>query len=114
MLGARSFYVPMADRLPQLNRRLARLMAAIEDPAGGPSFEQRAAWHEQRLAQRLRPKTSLVLMALLGLALWVTSSVVFFRKGLDRNLTLVRTPAVFAGLGFLAGLATFLVCLRLA
>lgn len=114
MLGARSFYMPMADRLPHLNRRLARLMAATEAPAAGPSFEERAAWHEQRMAQRLRPKTSLVMLALLGLALWVTSSVVFFRKGLDRNLTLVRAPAVFAGIGFLAGLATFLVCLRLA
>lgn len=114
LLGARSFYTPMADRLPQLNRRLARLMAATEAPSAGPGFEERATWHEQRLAQRLGPKTSLVMLALLGLALWVTSAVAFFRKGLDRNLALVPAPAVFAGVGFLAGLATFLICLHLA
>lgn len=114
LLGARSFYTPFSDRLPHINRRLARLMAAIEDPTGGATFEERAAWHEQRLSRPLGPKTSVVMLALLGLALWVTSSVVFFRKGLDRNLGLVRVPAVFAGLGFLAGLATFLICLRLA
>jgi hypothetical protein len=114
LLGARSFYTPHAERMPGINRRLARLMAATEDPTGAPGFEERAAWHEQRMGERLRPKTSLVMLALLGLALWVTSGVMFFRKGLDRNLALVRTPAVFAGLGFLAGLAMFLVCLRLA
>jgi len=114
LLGARSFYTPFAERLPGINRRLARLMAAIEDPQGGPSFEERAAWHEQRLAEKPGPKMAFVLLALLGLALWVTSAVMFFRKGLDRNLGLVRTPAIFAGLGFMAGLAMFLVCLHLA
>jgi hypothetical protein len=114
LLGARSFYTPHAERLPGINRRLARLMAATEDPAGRASFEERAAWHEQRLSDLPGPKTSLVMLAFLGLALWVTSVIVFVRKGLDRDLALVRTPAVFAGLGFLAGLAMFLVCLRLA
>jgi hypothetical protein len=114
MLGTRSFYTPFGERLPAVNRRLARLMAATEDPLGSPTFEQRTAWHEHRLAERLRPKTSVVLLALLGLGLWITCTVVFFRKGLDRNLGLVRAPAIFAGLGFLVGLGMFLVCLRLA
>jgi len=114
LLGTRSFYTPYANRLPVINRRLARLMAATEDPIGSSTFEERTAWHEQRLTERPRPKTSLVMLALLGLALWCTSAVVFFLKGLDRNFVLVRTPAVFAGLGFLVGLGMFLVCLRLA
>jgi hypothetical protein len=114
LLGTRSFYTPFADRLPVINRRLARLMAATEDPLGGASFEERTVWHEQRLGEPIRPKTSLVMLALLGLAIWCTSAVVFVRKGLDKNLALVRAPAVFASLGFLAGLVMFLVGLRLA
>jgi hypothetical protein len=114
LLGARSFYTPYAERLPGINRRLARLMAAIEDPSGMDSFDARTAWHEQRLAGRLGPKTSFVLLALLGLGLWAGSAVVFFRKGLDKNLVLVRLPAVLAGVGFVLGLVLFLVGLRLA
>ncbi len=114
LLGARSFYTPHAERLAGINRRLARLMAAIEDPLGRAGFEERTAWHEQRLAETLRPKTSFVLLALLGLALWVASAVLFFRKGLDRELVLVRMPAAFAGVGFVLGLVLFLVSLRLA
>jgi hypothetical protein len=114
LLGARSFYTPYAERLPGINRRLARLMAAIEDPLGRAGFEERTAWHEQRLAHKPRPKTSFVLLALLGLTLWVASAVLFFRKGLGKDLVLVRVPAAFAGVGFLLGLVLFLVGLRLA
>jgi hypothetical protein len=89
-------------------------MAATEDPSGGAGFEDRAAWHEQRLGERLRPKTSVVMLALLGLALWVASGVAFFWKGLDRNLGLVRAQALLAAVGFLTGLLLFLTCLRLA
>jgi hypothetical protein len=114
LLGARSFYTPHAERLPTINRRLARLMAAIEDPLGRAGFEERTAWHEQRLAEKLRPKTSFVLLALLGLALWVVSAVLFFRKGLGKDLVLLRVPAALAGVGFLLGLVLFVVGLRLA
>jgi hypothetical protein len=114
LLGTRSFYTPYAERLPSLERRLSRLLAAAEDRASPATFEERARWHAERFAERPRPKTSFVLLALLGLALWVTSAVVFFRKGVDANLALQRTPALLAGAGFLAGLALFLVCLRLA
>jgi hypothetical protein len=114
MLGTRSFYTPFAERLPSLERRLSRLLAAAEDRASPANFEERAKWHAERLAQRPRPKTSMVMLALLGLGVWLTSAVVFFRKGMDANLVLKRAPALLAGAGFLVGLALFLVCLRLA
>jgi len=114
MLGTRSFYTPFAERLPSLERRLSRLLAAAEDRASPANFEERAKWHAERLAQRPRPKTSMVMLALLGLGVWVTSAVVFFRKGVDANLVLKRVPAMLAGAGFLVGVALFLVCLRLA
>jgi hypothetical protein len=114
MLGTRSFYTPFAERLPSLERRLSRLLAAAEDRASPANFEERAKWHAERLAQRPRPKTSMVMLALLGLGVWLTSAVFFFRKGMDANLVLKRAPALLAGAGFLVGLALFLVCLRLA
>ena len=114
MLGTRSFYTPFAERLPSLERRLSRLLAAAEDRASPANFEERAKWHAERLAQRPRPKTSMVMLALLGLGVWLTSAVFFFRKGMDANLVLKRAPALLAGAGFLVGLALLLVCLRLA
>ena len=103
-----------AERLPSLDRRLSRLLAATEDRASPATFEERARWHAERLAERPRPKISFVLLALLGLGIWVASAVAFFRKGVDANLALRRAPAAFAGAGFLVGLALFLICLRLA
>jgi hypothetical protein len=114
LLGTRSFYTPHAERLPSLDRRLSRLLAATEDRASPATFEERARWHAERLAERPRPKISFVLLALLGLGIWVASAVAFFRKGVDANLALRRAPAAFAGAGFLVGLALFLICLRLA
>jgi hypothetical protein len=114
LLGTRSFYTPYAERLPSLDRRLSRLLAATEDRASPATFEERARWHAERLAERPRPKISFVLLALLGLGIWVASAVAFFRKGVDANLALRRAPAAFTGAGFLVGLALFLICLRLA
>jgi hypothetical protein len=114
ILGARSFYTPHGRRLPDLERKLARLLAATEADAAATTFAERAAWHASRLAERPGPKTSLVLLALLGLLTWVASAVVFFRHGLNAHLGLRRVPAILAASGFVIGLALFLVCLRLA
>jgi hypothetical protein len=114
LLGIRSFYTPYADRLPSLERRLSRLLAAAEDRASPATFEERARWHAERFAEKPRPQTPMVLLALLGLATWVASAVTFFRKGVDANLTFKRTTALLASAGFLVGLALFLICLRLA
>jgi hypothetical protein len=113
ILGTRSFYTPHGERLPDLERKLARLLAASEADTAA-TFEERARWHASRLAERPQPKIPLVLPALLGLLTWVGSAVVFFRHGLDAQLGLRRVPAVLAASGFVAGLAVFLICLRLA
>jgi len=114
LLGTRSFYTPYADRLPGIERRIARLLAAEEGGTASASFEERAAWHAERLRQRPGPKTSMVLLALLGLGIWISCAVIFLRKGLSASLLLQRGPALLAGAGFLLGLTLFLVGLRLA
>jgi hypothetical protein len=114
LLGTRSFYTPYAARLPDIERRLSRLLAANEERSASGTFEERAKWHADRLAERTQPKSSLVLLALLGLGVWVSSAIAFFRKGLDSGLGLRRLPAAAAGAGFIIGLGLFLLCLRLA
>jgi hypothetical protein len=114
LLGTRSLFTSHAKRLPDLERKLARLLAASEAGAAMAGFPERAAWHAERLAERPGPKTSSLLLALAGLALWVASVVLFFVRGLDARLGLRRVPAILAASGFALGLALFLVCLRLA
>jgi len=114
ILATRSFYTPYAERLPEVERRLSRLLAATEEYGAAESFPERAAWHAQLLAERPGPKASWVLLALVGLALWVGSAAQFFRRGLDSQLRLRRPQAILAASGFILGLTLFLACLRLA
>lgn len=116
LLGTRSFYLPMASRLPEIERRLSRVLAAVEDPQVDPgaSFEARSQWHLERLTKRPGPNGSFVFLALMGLGLWITSAVFFFRKGLNANLHLQRIPALVSSATFLVGMVLFLVGLRLA
>ena len=116
ILATRWLVVPNGARLPEIERRLARLLAAAEDRlvAPGVSFEDRTAWHLERLSRRPGPALAHVLLALAGLVLWVGAAVGFFSKGLDAKLRLRRSQAIIAGVTFAIGLAMFLVGLRLA
>jgi len=116
ILATRWLVVPNGARLPEIERRLARLLAAAEDRlvAPGVSFEDRTAWHLERLSRRPGPALAHVLLALAGLVLWVGAAVGFFSKGLDAKLRLRRSRAIIAGVTFAIGLAMFLVGLRLA
>jgi hypothetical protein len=116
LLGTRSFYTPQAGRLDEVDRRLAIVYAAVEDPRVDPGAtpEARAAWHAARLARRPGPAPGYVVLALAGLALWLGGAVGFIRRGLDTSLRLRRGPALAAGIVFAIGLALFVTGLRLA
>jgi hypothetical protein len=116
LLGTRSLYTPYAARLPEVERRLAVALAQLEDPRVDPgaSFEARAAWHASRLARHPGPALGYVLLAFLGLALWLGGAVGFLRRGLDAGLRLRRGPALAAGIAFALGFALFVAGLRLA
>jgi hypothetical protein len=114
ILGTRAIFTANGKRLPDIERRLARLLAAEEAPAAAATFKERAAWHAERLSERPGVKTSWFLLALLGLVTWVTSAILFFLRGLDPRLGLKRGPAALAAMGFVVGLSLFLVFLRLA
>jgi hypothetical protein len=116
LLGTRSFYTPHAGRLPDVERRLAVAYASLEDPRVDPgaSLEARTAWHAARLRHHPGPLVGYVLMALLGMALWLGGAVGFVRRGLDAGLRLRRGPAIAAGIVFVVGFALFITGLRLA
>jgi len=116
ILATRSLYIPNGSRLPSIEHRLARLLAATEDRsvAPGVSFEARAAWHLERLARRPGPALAHVVLALVGLVLWVGSAIGFVSKGLDARLHLRRRYAMIAGVAFAVGLSMFLLGLRFA
>ncbi|HJX62507.1 MAG TPA: hypothetical protein VJ860_00980 [Polyangia bacterium] len=116
ILATRSLYIPHRSRLPDIEQRLARLLAAAEDRsvAPGVSFEARAAWHLQRLTLRPGPGLAHVILALAGLVLWVGGAIGFCSRGLDVKLRLRRPHAIIAGVTFIVGLAMFLAGLRFA
>jgi len=116
LLGTRSLYTPYADRLPDVERRLAGIYARLEDPGVDPgaSLEARTAWHASKLARHPGPTIGYVLLALFGLAVWLVGAVGFMRRGLDAGLRLRRGPALAAGIIFVVGFALFLTGLRLA
>jgi hypothetical protein len=113
LLSARSVYVPHSSRLPAIEQELARLLALAEEPTSS-DLAARAAWHAERLAHRPGPNLVYVVMALVGLGLWVGGSVVFFTRGLDPGLRLRSPAAVACGAVFLVGMSLFLLGLRLA
>jgi hypothetical protein len=115
-LATRSLYIPHGSRLPDIEHRLARLLAAAEDRSVAPgiSFEARAAWYMERLTRRPGPALAHVLLALAGLVLWVGSAIGFCTKGLDVKLRLRRPHAIIAGVAFIVGFAMFLAGLRFA
>lgn len=113
LLGTRSFFTPGADRLQAIDGALARLYAALEDPARGTP-EARVAWHAERLARRPGPALGPSLLALGGFALWIAAAVAFATRGLDRSMRLRRGAAAGAAAAFVLGFVLFLVGLRLA
>lgn len=116
LLATRSFYTPYAERLPDVEARLARIYGETESEkvAPGASLEARRAWHASRLGHHPGPATLPVLLAFLGLALWLGALVGFLTRGLDGTLRLRRAPAVLAALVFVVGFTLFLAALRLA
>jgi hypothetical protein len=116
ILGTRSFYTPSAERLPDVDRRLAGIYARSEDPAVAPgaSLATREAWHLDKLSRPPGPHTGWTLAALLGLALWLGAALAFFTRGLDRALRVQPAPALLSAVAFLAGISLFVVGLRLA
>lgn len=126
MLATRSLWSPFGERLPGVNRKLARLTAEqqLAEQGGGngtgggvgvdtaapadASPEALAAGHLRLLELDPRPRPAWSLAVVLGFACWITAIVLLLRRGLDRHGRLVGKPALVWGTLALAGLAVWL------
>jgi hypothetical protein len=116
ILATRSFFTPQRERLEPANRRIAALMAGIEDPSLDPnrSEPERADWHYALLARDDAPSVFWTVFALLGFAAWLGGAFFFALRGVTREDRLAPRPAAASGLLVAAGLILWMIGLYLA
>jgi len=109
--ATRSFYTPQSHRLDPANRRIAALMARVEDPAldPGKTEEQRAQWHYQLLDRDEAPSVLWSIIALLGFGAWLGGGVLFAMRGVSAEDKLDGRTAATAGLIVAAGLIVWMI-----
>lgn len=114
ILATRSLYSPFGDRLPEVNRRLARLTAEEQLALGQPTLRGRdlatlEADHRRLLELDPTPATGWSLVVVLSFVGWVSGAALTIARGLDAEARLVRGPALrwggFAALCFAAWIA---------
>jgi hypothetical protein len=115
-LGTRSFYTPHADRLAEANRRIATLMANQPPPPvdRDKTVSQRRDEHLALLERVEQPDPLWSVLACVSFLAWIGGAFGFFLRGLDRDLKLLRRPAMLWGGLVVAGLAVWIVSLLLA
>lgn len=116
ILAARSFYTPHAERLEEVDGRIARLMARLPPPPvdRGKTEAQRMREHLELLRDTPQPDPLWSLLLVIGFAAWVGAAVCFIMIGLDRDLGIRRRPALVTAAVFVCGLALWLAGLFLA
>lgn len=115
VLATRSVYVPRAADLENVNARLAAMYARSET-RGRPGvavnaveLSRRQQWHLEKLTPLPGPSLLWSVVALLGLAIWLSAVAAFITRALTPNMKIVRGPALGAGLAFVCGLTLFLL-----
>jgi len=108
-LATRHLWTPHGDDLAAANTKIAEL--ASRDPEGaaaaGPDAETRRRFHAGRLARDPRPGTGAVVLAIVGIACWLTGIGVLLRRGFDAAGHPARRPALVGGAVTVAGLAAW-------
>jgi hypothetical protein len=115
IMATRSFYTPHQEQLARADERIASLMAREPPPPieGQRSEADRKAEYLALLQPR-DPNPFGVLLACLGFATWVGSTVVFLSWGVDREGRILRAVAKPSVLCLLLGWIVFAVGLRIA
>ena len=100
MYGVRSVYQPYAGELPELQRRIAALMAAQEGALSSPERAAREAHHLALLERDHAPRVGWSLLAVLAFLGWAASLFGLAQRGFDdeTGALLPRLAARFAGL----------------
>jgi len=110
-LATRHLWTPHADDLAAANAKIAEL--ASRDPEGaaaaGPDAETRRRFHTERLARDPRPGSGAIVLAIVGIACWLTGIGVALRRGFDAAGRPARRPALVGAALTVAGLAAWAV-----
>jgi hypothetical protein len=112
-LATRSFYTPYRQELETANARIAKLMAATEDPTLAPGQDEaaRTAWHLALLARDEAPSVAWSIFAILGFFTWVGGGFWFAWRGVGAEDRLDRRQATVAGVLVAVGLLLWMVSL---
>lgn len=108
--ATRTLWTPHADDLAAADREIATLSARNPQAAmAGDTTREREAWYQARLSRDPRPGTGAVVLAGLGVLLWVGGAIALVRRGVDGAGSLLRRPAVVAGVTILVGVVCWAV-----
>lgn len=108
--ATRTLWTPHADDLEAADRGIAALSAADPQAAmAGDTTREREAWYQARLSRDPRPGTGAVVLACVGVLLWVGGAIALVRGGVDGAGGLLRRPALVAGVTILVGVVCWAV-----
>jgi hypothetical protein len=108
--ATRTLWTPHADDLEAADRGIASLSALDPRAANaGDTTREREAWYQARLSRDPRPGTGAVVLAGLGILLWVGGAIALVRRGVDGAGGLLRRPALVAGVTILVGVVCWAV-----
>jgi len=102
--ATRSLITPHAEDLAAADAAIATASARAPQAATTD-----VAWHQERLRRDPRASRGGLVLAALGILLWLAGTVVLVRRGLDATGALVRRPAMASGAAIVLGVACWAV-----
>jgi hypothetical protein len=102
--ATRTLWTPHADDLAAADAALATLSAGV--PAAATTDP---GWHREQLARDGRPSIAAAALAGIGLVTWLAGAWILVRRGMSREGTLVRRPALGAAAALVLGVACWAV-----
>lgn len=104
--ATRTLWTPHGDDLAAADAAIAKL--AAQDPAGAPvegdSPAAREAWQKTRLTRDARAGVGALVLAALGILLWVGGAIVLARRGVTVSGEVARRPALTGAAAIVVGL----------
>ena len=116
IFAIRSFYSPYVEKLPELHRKIAELMAQQEaEMANETDISARVAHHQALLSVDHAPNVFWSLLATFGFALWCGCLLMLSQRGFDDSDGSLKRPAALRwGLSVLVTLAVWVTALFFA
>lgn len=98
--ATRSLFTPHADDLAAADAAIATSSVRVPQAATTD-----VAWHRERLGRDPRASIGGLVLAAIGILLWLGGTAFLVRRGLDATGALVRRPAMASGAAVVLGVA---------